>query len=101
MSKHTKGPWSISPTSNPETEFGIASNDGTIIARLDSWFDKDEPEADANARLIASAPDLLEALEALLRLYATECDGLYSGEGAWGEAQAARAAIARAKGQSV
>ena len=46
----------------------------------------DNEETNANARLIAAAPDLLEALEALL-------------EGDFNVAEKARAAIAKAKGE--
>ncbi len=48
----------------------------------------DGPEAEANARLIASAPDLLAALEGVLRVADRKTD----------EFDAARAAIAKAKG---
>ena len=55
MSGHTSGPWEA---------------DGTLIfmrppnGELGGGFDiRDCPKPEANARLIASAPDLLEALE--------------------------------------
>mgnify|MGYP006357519355 CR=1 FL=1 len=65
MSKHTPGPWAISPTSRPETEFSVADTSGMIICRFDRWICDAEPEQDANARLIAAAPELLAALQAL------------------------------------
>jgi len=64
--QHTPGPWSISPTSNPSSEFGIVAIDGTIVSRLDYWHDEAEAESEANARLIAAAPELLAALRELL-----------------------------------
>jgi ribosomal protein S9 len=95
MSKHTKGPWKwVGTRANPKSRHYLSTPAGEILFT-------ESQLANGEADLIAAAPDLLEALEALLRLYTTECDGLYSGEGAWGEAQAARAAIARAKGQTI
>jgi hypothetical protein len=84
----------VGTRANPKFRHYLSTPTGPILFTESSLEEGD-------ASLISSAPDLLEALEGLLRLYATECDGLYSGEGAWGEAQAARAAIARAKGQIV
>ena len=72
MSKHTKGPWR-------QTTMGLASQGATMI------FQKNEdgslgrfiantygnptsniPECEANAKLIAAAPELLEACQKLL-----------------------------------
>lgn len=84
MSKHTPGPWEVE---------GV----GQVIvpARPPAWRTLadiygehgDEEQADADAHLIAAAPDLLWACEALLS----------------GSAKApllARAAIAKAKGEA-
>lgn len=73
MSEHTKGPWKIKQGSSYEgeictiylTEPGyvtIASSNclsGKGVAGLEELAE----EAQANARLIAAAPDMLEALE--------------------------------------
>ena len=57
---HTKGPWNISKHGTPDhtPQYGIYTdnNDFCIVKGQD---------AEANARLIAAAPDLLEALEAV------------------------------------
>lgn len=64
--KHTTGPWEIDdeyvyPVGGPD--LGICA-----IMNMDAGGDKGwfrGPITEANARLIASAPDLLEALEAV------------------------------------
>jgi hypothetical protein len=62
MSKHTPGPWATNETRiESEHEHGWV-NDGWIIAGCEG------PDARANARLIAAAPDLLDACMALLDL---------------------------------
>lgn len=62
--KHTPGPWRVS-TSNryAVNDFGrgIATTHGTDDANYSEFFPSTE-EAAANARLIAAAPELLEAL---------------------------------------
>ena len=74
----TDGPWSS------DSEF-ISSPDG-FIAKL---VERDTPrETEANGRLIASAPELLDALERLAHPMADDDDLDY-----------ARAIIAKAKGQ--
>ena len=99
---HTPGPWSLSPSfdrverrvqhgDTPPLVWGIAS--GINSAHPDYL-----PRAEqiANARLIASAPELLEALEAVLpdleHYVATH------GPGPDKRLAIARAAIAKAKG---
>ena len=56
MSKHTKGPWEAH-----ETEVYFPHCAGGLSVRHC-------PDAEANARLIAAAPELLEALERLIKL---------------------------------
>lgn len=63
MSGHTPGPWRIAP------EFSVLSvwSGDTEVAsawRESGWID--EATQRANARLIAAAPDLLAACEAML-----------------------------------
>lgn len=59
MSKHTPGPWAQNGTRiESEHEHGWA-NDGWILAGCEG------PDAKANARLMAAAPDLLKALREL------------------------------------
>ena len=94
MTKHTPGPWNV-------TKLYVRKQDGGLGASInDLWQKQKTPKAemDANARLIAAAPDLLAALEELLwsaSRTSLETDGDYSNA-----FTAARAAIDKAtKGQ--
>jgi hypothetical protein len=71
---------------------GIFGADGTEVVGCDEYSIFNSPE---DARLIAAAPDLLEALKEMLDNHEDACTGY--GEGA---AEKARAAIAKATGES-
>lgn len=62
MSKHTPGPWRVG-----DSHLEITDADGhRAIAEVrdhDGWEEISEEEQEANLRLIAAAPDLLEALK--------------------------------------
>jgi hypothetical protein len=61
---HTPGPWTVGINSNtgtPELEIYGRNGQCCVAAELGNG-----PEAEANARLIATAPDLLKALRAIL-----------------------------------
>jgi len=95
QTKHTPGPWAHYPGDryirDPKTDATIA-----FVCPDDGHCDEPQymPWED-NARLIASAPDLLAALEAVLK-YLPDYDRLnYEFRDA---VSAARAAIAKAKG---
>jgi hypothetical protein len=61
---HTQGPWHpVTLGASPDHSWAIDS-ELVEIARLSEWPDN-QAEAEANARLIASAPDMLAALESL------------------------------------
>ena len=55
---HTPGPW-INDRSHPEWERNVVWSGDMVVARV---VDDQHANADANARLIAAAPDLLAAL---------------------------------------
>lgn len=62
-SKHTPGPWAVDDDNRPGMEWNrhIVSGDNAICFMAHS--DGKDPEQDeANARLIAAAPELLEEL---------------------------------------
>lgn len=74
--KHTSGPWTVGMASgrNPNTVFagedGIASVFGLPLHSKIDELDKEwHQQPLANARLIAAAPDLLEACEAALAAF--------------------------------
>ena len=83
-SKHTPGPWVIRETDEYSEKLSIQT-DEYYVALVD--FSHDQT---ANARLIAAAPDMMEALESMLMARDT-----VEREEARREA---RAAIAKAKG---
>ena len=99
MSKHTPGPWEIKRHYDPGYKF-ISAPKHSGLAQV-VWCMEDEdrsPECEANAHLIAAAPELLEALE--------KVDSYWSspGEDDWVThyntvLQPVRAAIAKAKGE--
>lgn len=105
MSKHTPGPWIVSPWHNvsEDCEFLVdflpigPSLEGPFVANV-LLLNSDYAEANANARLIAAAPDLLDICERLLGFthhYAHE-SALLAGEGMLAKA---KAIIAQAKGK--
>ena len=101
MSKYTKGPWTIL---NGNGDRICAEKNGMLFVQvatvdIDSLFPMRRPPIEqrkANARLIAAAPDLLEACEAVQR----DCDlgeSKYS-QLEWAAIQKCVAAIAKATG---
>ena len=108
--KHTPGPWHVDPKAPEESFFedvSILRHDGLAVAVAVHNGDIIPPEPEANARLIAAAPELLLALHELLEAYSKPderlcCDGRDCGcMGSTVHQQAehyARAAIAKATG---
>lgn len=108
MSKHTPGPWKVfeNPEGLPVVESTGPHADAVAHIR---WArrEADGAEVDANARLIAAAPDLLEALRLAIQFVEKPklVDALRDLPDGWAEPvsrdatlQAARAAIAKATG---
>lgn len=90
--KHTAGP--LEYCFEGGTVAFIVEPDGTVVAKLSVLENSSGHSAlVANTRLFAAAPELLEALEALLNLHD---DGDYDGPD---PAEQARAVIAKAKGE--
>ena len=74
--KHTPGPWRIN-TRLSRNGAPVISGDGRDIAKALYHMGSEDPEVDANARLIAAAPELLAALEtALAWLNTFDANGL-------------------------
>jgi hypothetical protein len=92
--KHTQGPWAALMQDPPT----IADRRGCRVATSCALPGQSAEEQQANARLIAAAPDLLEALRAL-----AECVEGYRQTGclgAWDKPLGeARAAIAKGEGE--
>ncbi len=88
--QHTPGPWDVEPKGSRHFVDGA---DGLTVAYLDRAGVRERAEIEANARLIAAAPDLLAALY----LIATDQSAIYSGANAH-IGNIARAAIAKATG---
>ena len=111
MSGYTKGPWVLIDGHNIYSALGADSGDGIPADSTDGWHIAsigetptfvDGVEVDlgrnvksANARLIAAATDLLEALERLVSA-ARDVDHGYMDQ----SIASAEAAIARARGEA-
>lgn len=63
--QHTPGPWDVEPKGSRHFVDGA---DGLTVAYLDRAGVRERAEIEANALLIASAPELLAALEAAAEL---------------------------------
>ena len=62
MSDFTPGPWNFQPCDDYVNCFDVLCEEGYYVATTHDGVRGDK-NADANARLIAAAPDLLEALK--------------------------------------
>jgi hypothetical protein len=87
--KHTPGPWVVrgADTYRWQIEHGEVKT-ATVVARITTPRKGGAEASDANAHLIAAAPDMLEALEAAIG-YIPDAD----------LAERARAAIRKARGE--
>lgn len=68
MERHAPGPWvsrnPLSPKTDDRIHQSIKSKDGQYLAHIP--ISKNFYEAEANARLIATAPELLASLESMV-----------------------------------
>ena len=100
MSGHTPGPWKISRGVDGPDNRVIETPDGWGVA--DAWECASVGEMDANAHLIAAAPDLLAALTELLAAvdqYPEVCPTYEETDRLVRAEEAARAAIKKARGE--
>lgn len=96
---HTPGPWLALPPCRPGRPRLIAPTcHGGDISNVALVYapDKDDATGRANARLIAAAPELLEALRDIVEAVDPAVGGLTLEDWAAGPVAAARAAIATA-----
>ena len=63
MSEHTPGPWTLEMTTGGKTHVG-RFGDGHVLTVAEVWECSTRAEFEANAKLMAAAPELLEALKA-------------------------------------
>ena len=89
MSKHSPGPWRFD-----ESDYAIYRHDDCSTIAVFSTADL--PTL-ADGRLMAAAPDLLEALELMVRGYGCRCGE--SDCDMWQDSEIAREAIRKAKGE--
>ena len=100
--KHTPGPWHRDARSGPGCDVRAASGRkvalcwGLASNNASNYRPGYRAECDANAHLIAAAPDLLEALKDCVAVMDRELAGLKVIQP---ELSAARAAIAKATGE--
>lgn len=102
MSAPTPGPWEISGDRDDVWEI-IAPTEAAVAPTFGSVAEITYTggNAEANARLVTAAPDLLEALEALVETVAPAVSGTAHLEPYFVEPIAkARKALARARGES-
>lgn len=104
MSKHTQGLWKVDGITelciyDVDSRFiGLASI--TSIKGSNDTYNEAYEEAKANARLMAAAPELLEALEAIQKHWNNE-DNAYYGmdDELFPIMETAKQAIAKARGE--
>lgn len=104
--KHTPGPWGInntimvsaSPVILPSSVVAHRYGSTDTICKFSFMTRKPHDEERANARLIAAAPDLLDALRLLLDGLETYAPEFMHGLPKADYIRAARAAIAKAEG---
>ena len=99
MNKHTPGPWAPGhPDQDDDRQVVCSLSEGWSVVALQADPAKYEPEADA--RLIAAAPELLEEAEKLIDLHVKAMNGEQSDLVQWDSAVLnLRSAIAKAKGE--
>ena len=85
MTQHTPGPWIVWPDNNNRLQVGQSTN-YTVAEMMQTPIHGQE----ANARLIAAAPDLLDALQHLMVAHGEQLDYAF---------QQAQEAIAKATGE--
>lgn len=104
--KHTPGPWKLDPSFDPITNiFQQIAGGGFFVATVTHGNAKGREEREANARLIAAAPDLLAALELCITSEGAACFSdmnshpEYMQRRLYAISDLARAAIAKATGE--
>lgn len=92
MKNFSIAPWKAAYSYSHEYVRDIKDAQGEIIAQVCD-LEKESDESTANARLLAAAPDLLDALRGMLEYF---CENGHDDYSDTETVQAARAAIAKA-----
>lgn len=106
MSQHTPGPWEASAWSSVKggeliaLGWSITANGHLLPLSACAAFDDDILEPQANARLIAAAPELLEALLALVDEYEPNLKAFATDAPRKAKWMSALAALAKATGSA-
>ncbi len=101
--KHTPGPWEVMDSFYPSIKevFGASFKISCVMWATD-LTEEDYQKRRADLRLIAAAPELLEAVKALIEGYEnTEHTGLMDMQVCGSDIIKARAAIAKATGEQL
>jgi len=96
--QHTPGPWHVG-SDGPDPDIYDAEG-YCVVYQVCSGAHDENDDGRTNAALIAAAPDLLAALEAITKTHADAC-GFSDWEPATDVIERARAAIAKARGEQV
>ena len=97
MSDFTQGPFSVSETRHKYDIVIRGPKNEPIALVLIAGFSK--KEGAANARLIAAAPELLEALQRIEEYWNQDQNETAMADACWHAINTARAAIAKATGE--
>lgn len=93
MNKHTPAPWTVHKSMRDCVTFeGQYGTENLFLENLDGYF---ACQSEADARLISAAPELLDALQALIDMDVAYCRGPAVEDAV----TVARAAIAKATGE--
>jgi hypothetical protein len=95
---HTPGPWSTGQYPINDYAYAIYGVDNSKIGVVEKFDAPYKAEEEANARLIAAAPDLYIALKSLYALVEGECPSLLENDH---HAMLAFNAIAKAEGKDL
>ncbi|MBF0151730.1 MAG: hypothetical protein HQL84_17060 [Magnetococcales bacterium] len=95
MSEHTPGPWTV--TRHRDGSGGYLITDSKVVIRATTYGCNTHEEENANAHIIAAAPELLEALESLVDQVALHLSAFRVGP-LDTNIEAAKAVIAKARG---
>ena len=92
MTKHTPGPWTAREPNGPGNGWSV----GPAWLGGKPWSD----ETSANAHLIAAAPDMLAALEAIAPMLPRAATTATWGDPVWTDAGKVEVAIAKARSEN-